>query len=50
MKHIEELKLIAEALKGSIDRDDMASYIAVVGILQGIENTRALAENVVYEV
>ena len=50
MKHIKELKLLAEALKGSTTPDDMASYIAIVGILQGIENTRALADNVVYEV
>ena len=50
MKHIEELKLLAAALKGSMNADDMTNYIAIVGILQGIENTRALSENVVYEV
>ena len=50
MKHIEELKILAAELKGSSNANDRASYIAIVGILQGIENTRALSENVVYEV
>ena len=48
--NIEVIERIAAALKDEAmnSPENTANYIAAIAILQGIENTRALSENVVY--